>query len=315
MATIDVLGVPHTYELTQPRLPGLSLVFVHGWLLSRQYWAPLVQKLTPNYSCLTYDLRGFGNSAAGSRTPLPQHLSALSLVAAPSARADVASQVQTPMAGSVSDYGLAAYAQDLLVLLKHLGLERVWLVGHSLGGSIALWAAHLAPHQVQGVICINAGGGIYLKEDFEKFRAAGEQMLRFRPRWLASMPLLHLLFSRANVVYPVEMCWGRQRVIDFVEADLEAARRSLLDSTCPEEVHRLPQVVAGLQQPAYFLAGQQDQIMALKYVYHLASFHRLFQQGQVNVVELSECGHMAMIEKPGAIATIIQQIITQHSQP
>jgi pimeloyl-ACP methyl ester carboxylesterase len=63
MAFIDILGANHAYELTPPPVsPSPVLVFIHGWLLSRNYWQPLIDTLAPDYQCLTYDLRGFGDS-------------------------------------------------------------------------------------------------------------------------------------------------------------------------------------------------------------------------------------------------------------
>lgn len=305
MQSIDVLGVRHAYELTPPVGSGPVLVFVHGWLLSRRYWEPLVQILSPFFQCLTYDLRGFGES--GNEDTLADN--AVDLRTAIALGQDE-SFVQSCLVKSVqTPYTPAAYAQDLVLLLKQLNISKAWLVGHSLGGSIALWAAGLAPQIVEGTICLNAGGGIYVKEAFERFRKAGEQMIGVRPSWLPSVPFLDLIFSRIMVHHPLPHQWGHQRVIDFVAAHSKAARRSLLDSTLPAEVHLLPQVVAQLRQPVYFLAGQQDRVMELKYVYHLASFHRAFQAGEQNVIEISDCGHMGMLEQPEAIAAALQQIL------
>jgi 2-succinyl-6-hydroxy-2,4-cyclohexadiene-1-carboxylate synthase len=298
MPSVNVLGVQHKYELTPEVASKPTLVFIHGWLLSGRYWTPMVEQLSPFYQCLTYDLRGFGESRVdcpdeqhATERPLPHNAFAdLSLHHCP-----------TP-------YTPAAYAQDLVALLKVLNISRAWLVGHSLGGSIALWAAALSSQTVEGVVCLNAGGGIYIKEAFERFRAAGRQMLNFRPAWLPAVPLVNLVFSRIMVHRPLARHWGQQRVIDFVAAHPEAALRSLLDSTIPEQVHLLPQVVAQLRQPVYFLGGQQDTVMELKYVYHLASFHRSFQAGQTNVIEIPSCGHMGMLERTEAIALTVQQL-------
>lgn len=120
-----------------------------------------------------------------------------------------------------------------------------------------------------------------------------------------------LAFSRMMVTQPLARQWGKQRVTDFVAAHPDAALRSLLDSTIPEEVHLLPQVVAQLQQPVMFLAGQQDPVMEPKYVYHLASFHTSFNHGCQNVIEIPNCGHMGMVEQPKAIADHIQTILIQ----
>jgi pimeloyl-ACP methyl ester carboxylesterase len=281
MPTISVLGVPHRYDLTAPTHSSEVLVFVHGWLLSRNYWQPLTQRLAIDHQCLTYDLRGFGESQP-NRSPDQQ---------------------------GESLYSLQAYAKDLESLLEALNLSNVWLIGHSLGGSIALWAADQMSDRVRGVICLNAGGGIYLKEEFERFRNAGQQIVKMRPRWLCRVPWIDLLFVRASVVKAIDRQWAKQRLIDFVIADSEAALGTLLDSTTEAEVHSLPQVVARLKQPVYFIAGSKDPIMEPKYVRHLASFHALFGDCGENVFEISDCGHLAMVEQTEAVALQIRAIV------
>lgn len=298
MPTINLLGVRHTYDFVNLAQTQPALVFVHGWLLSRQYWQPCIQSLAKFHPCLSYDLRGFGESDC-------QESSALDT-------SSPLSQALLPLR-QTHPYSLAAYAVDLLELLEQLQLSKVWLVGHSLGGSIALWAATLAPDLVQGVFCLNAGGGIYLQDEFDRFRGAGQQMVKFRQPWLAQLPFLNQVFSRMMVNQPLAEKWGKQRLQDFLIAHPEAALRSLLDSTTAEEVYRLPQLVAKLQQPTYFIAGQQDKVMELRYVYHLASFHRSFQDGQANVIEVPNCGHFAMLEQTEQVVETLTQILETHT--
>jgi pimeloyl-ACP methyl ester carboxylesterase len=285
MQTIAILGAPHAYELTAPTASKTALVFIHGWLLSRHYWQPLIEQLSPEYQCLSYDLRGFGESQP---------------------------RLEAPTVRAVAGYGLTDYANDLTLLLEQLQLENVWLVGHSVGGSIALCAAEQLPQRVKGVICLNSGGGVYLKAEFERFRATGKQLVKLRPRWLGQVPWLDLLFTRASVVQTIARRWGRQRLLDFVAAQPEAALGLLLDSTTEAEVHRLPQVVARLKQPVYFIAGAQDPIMESQYVRHLASFHPLFEGCGANVAEIANCGHMAMLEQPMAVVAQLRAILVQY---
>ena len=118
-----------------------------------------------------------------------------------------------------------------------------------------------------------------------------------------------MLFTRASFARPLDRYWARQRLIDFVSADPEAALGTLLDSTTEEEVNRLPQLVAQLQQSVYFLTGSDDKVMEPKYVRHLASFHPLFQYTGDNVIEVSNCGHLAMLEQPDIVAHHIRSIV------
>lgn len=298
MPTISVGGVPHAYELTAPAQNSDVLVFVHGWMLSRHYWKPVIDRLSPHYQCLSYDLRGFGESQATA-----SKLSSTPILSANPGAVAVAAPVAT------EQYSLLSYAKDLGILLTQLGISRAWLIGHSFGGCVALWGADQLPQQVKGVICLNAGGGIYLKEAFERFRSAGQQMVKLRPRWLSQVPCLDLVFTRANVAKAVDRSWGRQRLIDFVSADAKAAVGTLLDSTTEAEVHCLPQVVARLSQPLYFIAGAKDTVMEPKYVRHLASFHRSFGDCGENVFEIPDCGHLAMVEHPDAVVDRVRSIL------
>ena len=303
MATIEILDVPHAYELTAPTNSTCTLVFIHGWLNSRGYWKPVISQLSQDFQCLSYDLRGFGESQIQQKTNFNFPLSTFSL--------DSASETQFA-ATFDSLYTPDAYARDLEKLLEKLGIDNAWLVGHSLGGTIALWTAAKMPKIIQGVVCVNAGGGIYLKEAFEQFRSAGQKFLQIRPRWLSQIPLIDLLFARVDVVRPLERQWARQRVIDFVVADPEAALGSLLESTTEEEVNILPKLVSQLKQPVYFLAGSEDKVMEPKYVRHLASFHNLFQSCGDNVIEIPNCGHLSMLEQPKAVADNIRSLVTKN---
>ncbi|MGG6238041.1 alpha/beta fold hydrolase [Nodosilinea sp. AN01ver1] len=289
MATTTVFGVPHYYELTAARKTP-ALVFIHGWLLSHRYWQPVIERLAPDHTCLAYDLRGFGESRYGLdqyRPGLPAEVKALG--------------------ASASPYGLGAYARDLAALLEQLDLGPVWLVGHSLGGSIALWMAHCYPQQVQGVVCLNAGGGIYLEREFQQFRQAGQYIVGWRRAWLR-YTLLPLLLTRMMVHRPLDYSWGRDRCLDMLQADTAAALGTLLESTTEAEVHLLPRLVAALQPPVYFVAGRQDQVMNLRYVQHLAGYLPT-RPGHSPVIEIENCGHLAMVEQPQVVAKVLQDLL------
>jgi len=277
MTQIIVRNLPQFYQLT-PVLesstnPDFVLVFLHGWLLSSAYWQPLIEQLQCHVRCLSYDLRGFGQSMTGT-----------------------------------CPHTLISYVEDLAEILAQLEIAKVWLVGHSLGGTLALWGAHLMGDRVLGVVCLNSGGGIYIDQDFRKLRLAGRIISYARPQWLSHLPWLAGQFAGDSVYQPLAWHWGRQRLRDFVSADLRAVLGILLDSTTEQEVHRLPQLVAQLNQPAYFVAGDCDRIMQAKFVKHLASFHPLFQGGELNYWEIPNCGHIAMLEHTEQVKDLLLQL-------
>ena len=79
------------------------------------------------------------------------------------------------------DYSLGALASSLRDLLDHLGIARVHLVGHSLGGGVSLQFAYQFPERVQSIALVSSGGlGV---EAFTGLRAAALPGSELAIRW------------------------------------------------------------------------------------------------------------------------------------
>ena len=102
---------------------GPAVLFIHGILGSRRQWVPLVDKMDDDHRVVVPDLFGHGDSAK----PL-------------------------------GDYSLSAHAATMRDLLDELGIERVTLVGHSLGGGIAMQFYYLFPERVDRLVLVSSGG-------------------------------------------------------------------------------------------------------------------------------------------------------------
>ncbi len=102
---------------------GPAVLFIHGLTSSSQSWARLVDALDGEYRILAPDLHGHGESAK-------------------------------PM----GDYSLSAHAATVRDLLDRLGVDQVTLVGHSLGGGIAMQFCYLFPERVNRLVLVSSGG-------------------------------------------------------------------------------------------------------------------------------------------------------------
>ncbi len=102
---------------------GPVVLFIHGILGSQRQWEHLVDVLDDDHRVVLPDLFGHGDSAK----PL-------------------------------GDYSLSAHAAAMRDLLDHLGIERVTLVGHSLGGGIAMQFFYLFPERVERLVLVSSGG-------------------------------------------------------------------------------------------------------------------------------------------------------------
>jgi 2-succinyl-6-hydroxy-2,4-cyclohexadiene-1-carboxylate synthase len=227
---------------------------VHGWLLSGRLWEPLQQQLAPHRSMWCPDLPGFG------RCPRPRGLQS-----------------------SLASYGRWLEEQ---VRLRAEG-RPVVLVGHSLGGSVALHAARGLGSQLRGLVQIGAGGGVYQPRPFRLLRRGGSLFLRLRPAWLAGLP-------------------GTEAIRSPLVADLRAAQGLLACSTNRGAVRQLPQLTGALAVPSLWIAGSRDQVMEPRYVRHLAGYSRLHR-----IEVLEGAGHLPMWQEPEPLAQLIESWIQE----
>lgn len=99
---------------------GPSVVLIHGTSVSGKAWRPQVDALSPHFRCMWFDNRGYGES-------LP-----------------------SPATLTVEQMG-----EDVLALMDAESFDRAHLIGHSLGGAIALSAASQAPSRVLSLSLLN----------------------------------------------------------------------------------------------------------------------------------------------------------------
>jgi pimeloyl-ACP methyl ester carboxylesterase len=102
---------------------GPLLVLLHGIASTAETWAPVVEPLAARHTVLAPDLLGHGDSAK------PR-----------------------------GDYSLGAYASGVRDLVAALGYDRATVVGHSLGGGIAMQFAYQFPERVERLVLIGSGG-------------------------------------------------------------------------------------------------------------------------------------------------------------
>jgi pimeloyl-ACP methyl ester carboxylesterase len=94
-----------------------AIVFVHGWSCDKSYWNQQIRPFSEKYQVVVIDLAGHGESGLERK-----------------------------------DYTLQAFGQDVAAAVNQLGLEKVILVGHSMGGPVVIEAANLLKGKVIGLI-------------------------------------------------------------------------------------------------------------------------------------------------------------------
>lgn len=102
---------------------GPALLLIHGIGNDLHTWRPLIPELAKSYTVIAPDLLGHGKS-------------------------------DKPRA----DYSVAAYANGMRDLLAVLDVDRVTVVGHSLGGGVATQFAYQYPDRCERLVLISSGG-------------------------------------------------------------------------------------------------------------------------------------------------------------
>jgi pimeloyl-ACP methyl ester carboxylesterase len=102
---------------------GPPIVLIHGMLNSSSHWQSVALNLASDYTVIAPDLIGHGDSAA------PR-----------------------------GDYSLGAHAASIRDLLAAVGIDRATIVGHSLGGGVAMQFFYQFPQRVERLVLISSGG-------------------------------------------------------------------------------------------------------------------------------------------------------------
>jgi pimeloyl-ACP methyl ester carboxylesterase len=102
---------------------GPNLVLIHGMINSSRHWEAVAARLAGSYRVIAPDLIGHGEAA-------------------------------TPR----GDYSLGAHAAGIRDLLTTIGVERATIVGHSLGGGVAMQFFYQFPQRTERLALISSGG-------------------------------------------------------------------------------------------------------------------------------------------------------------
>jgi pimeloyl-ACP methyl ester carboxylesterase len=244
MPYLDVEGRKAFFVHRQPVPAGkLPFVFVHGAGGIHRHWLYQVRDL-PRLSSYALDLPGHGESNG-------------------------------PGCSSV-----AAYADWLIGFLDAAGLSQAILVGHSMGGAIALQVALQHPDRVSGLGLVGTGA---------RLRVAPALLEMLQQDFRCALPLVS------------EWAYGPDASPEMVRQGQQQ-----LTATAPEVVYndflacdgfqvmdRLQEIAA----PTVVLCGTQDRMTPVKYSTYLADNIR---DAGLHLVE--RAGHMVMLENPEAIA-------------
>jgi pimeloyl-ACP methyl ester carboxylesterase len=114
---------------------GDPVVLLHGWPQTWYMWRKVIAPLAERYTVIAPDLRGFGQSSK-----------------------------------PIDGYDKKTVAEDIYQLVQHLGFEKVFLVGHDLGGPTAYAYSSAHPEDVRRLVILDVALTIDDAESAEYFK-------------------------------------------------------------------------------------------------------------------------------------------------
>ncbi|MBC7811202.1 MAG: alpha/beta hydrolase [Burkholderiales bacterium] len=180
---------------------------------------------------------------------------------------------------------IASYAEDVVALLGALNIEQAYIVGHSMGGAVALTLALNEPERVKGLILISTGAKLRVHADI----------------------LEHVVDDTEGVVTLVNGWeWSADADPDLRAAGYErrlaaGAETLYADYTACDTFdvrERLPEI----NVPTLVLGGTDDRMTPFKYSHYLA---QNIPEAQLDIIEGGS--HMMALEQPQVIVKSIQR--------
>jgi pimeloyl-ACP methyl ester carboxylesterase len=254
----------HFLNLTRGPGSGPDVLLIHGISSSGLSWQPILSGLGKSFFPITIDLRGHGQSGR-------------------------------PATGYLYD----DYAGDVEAAINALGMERPLIIGHSLGGLIALWWARTFPNKAAAIVI----------ED-SPLRSGEDYRLAF-DNWITqnAMPVVELaaLYRAKNPGLSEEHAWRRAEIMTRTAPAVFTELKA--DSLAHDGVDR----VAGFERiaaPILFLHGNPERGGMVPAAEAEAFAQRL---PNVTVVGFPDVGHSLHAERPDAFVEAVVPFLKAHA--
>ncbi len=247
------------------------LVLVHGNGAHAHWWDPIVPALAPDWRLLAPDLRGHGES----------------------------DRPETPA------YRLDDYVRDLVAVLDALVTGPVALVGHSMGGRIAVALAAAAPARVRALVVIDSRLEAVRPELAAQWRGriAGARDGRGYPTREAAMAAFRFVPDEADVATAIvdDLAW--HAVVERGPADWTFRFDRAVLSLEGDGANDLLARAATVRCPALVIGGESS------WVLDAAERARIVAAMPHATVRTFPGGHHVLVSRPEPVGAVVREFL------
>lgn len=243
-----------------------AVLFVHGHPFNRSMWAPQLPAVTAaGWRAVAPDLRGYGDTeVVPGMTPL------------------------------------GTFADDLAALLDHLGLDRVVVVGLSMGGQIAMEFAQRFPARLRGLVLAATFPQAETTEGKARRAAMAERLLAEGMHGYADEVLPKMLAARSIEALPEVAARVLEMMRNTTPAGAAAALRGRAERPPYDDT------LAALRVPALVVVGDDDAFTTRA---DADRMHAALAGSEL--LWLPGIGHMPNLEAPDAFNAGLCRVLTR----
>jgi pimeloyl-ACP methyl ester carboxylesterase len=251
---------------------GPALLLLHGIANSSETWERVAPLLSERFTLIAPDLMGHGQS-------------------------------ETPR----GDYSLGAHASAARDIATALGHERMTILGHSLGGGIAMQFAYQFPERVERMVLVSSGG--LGREVHWLLRAASLPAADYVLPALTSRRLLGLGRDLGGLLGRVGLRPGGDLEVlgrGFESLDNKGSRQAFLHTVRAviepggQRVSAQSRLAVAATLPTLIVWGERDSIIPLE---HGAAAHAAMPSSRFEVFD--RAGHMPHDDDPYRFAKVL----------
>ncbi|HLM31914.1 MAG TPA: alpha/beta fold hydrolase [Solirubrobacterales bacterium] len=255
---------------------GPPIILIHGITGRSDQWDPALGDLATAHTMLAPDLLGHGESAK------PR-----------------------------GDYSLGAYASGVRDTMVALGIDRGTIVGHSLGGGIAMQFAYQFPERCERMVLVSSGG--LGREVHPLLRAATLPGSEWVLPWLAHPRLIGVGDGARRLLAKLKLQAGTdlaEMARGFASLSDREARPAFIETMravlepSGQRVSALDRLYLAESLPALLLWGSDDPIIP---VAHGRAAHELMPGSRLEVME--GVGHFPQLERPREFASLLAEFV------
>jgi 3-oxoadipate enol-lactonase len=263
MPKIHVNGIDLFYDI---RGRGESLILIAGFDCDSSYWSAVMPALENKYQVIRLDNRGVGQSSAPD-----------------------------------SPYSIKQMAGDAFSLLNYLGISKVHVAGHSMGGQIAQELALAHPEKVKSLILLSswAKGSIKFNSLIETFGDLPKVLDgKIYQKVLLPWMLTEKIYSTGAIA----------EIINIIEnypflptpQGLYHQSRAIIHNETSDRI-------TNIYCPTLVLVGKEDILTPVTFSEQLAD-----GIPNAELVVIEDVGHGFLVESPDAVVKVMLKFLAKH---